>query len=77
MEKSARGLPPLRITKLSKKFKEREDGIQKKLYEANKRWNDWIFQLHWHKLEWVYPKYNPKIVKPLSISSKKFYIDKK
>ena len=53
MEKSAKGLPPLSRTKLSKKSQERQDEIQKKLYEANKLWNDWKFQLHWHKLEWV------------------------
>ena len=49
----------------------------RKLYEANKWWNVWKFQLYWHKLEWVYPKYNPKRVKPFSVSSKKNYIDKK
>ena len=48
----------------------------KKLYEANKWWNDWKFQLHWHKLEWVDPKSNPKIVKLFSVSSKTFYIRK-
>ena len=50
MEKIAQGLPPLRRTKLSKKSQEKQDGIQKKLHESNKWWNDWIFQLHWHKL---------------------------
>ena len=39
-------------------------------------WNDWKFQLHWHKLEWVDPKHTPKIVKTFSVSSEKFYIDK-
>ena len=48
--KSARGLPPLRRTKLSKKAQERQDEIQKKLHEYNKWWNDWRFQLHWNKL---------------------------
>ena len=28
----------------------------KKLYEANTWWNDWKFQLHWHKIEWVDPR---------------------
>ena len=51
MEKSAKGLPPLSRTKLSKKLQEKQDEIQKKLYEANKWWNDWKFQLHWHKLK--------------------------
>ena len=69
MEKSARGLPPLNIKKLSKKAQERQDVIQKKLYEANRWWDDWKFQLHWNSLEWVDPKSNPKIVKPFSASS--------
>ena len=43
MEKSAKGLTLLRITKLSKKAQERQDVIQKKLYEANKCWNDLKF----------------------------------
>ena len=51
IEKSAKGLPPLKISKLSKKEQEKQDEIQKKLYEANKWWNDWKFQLHWNKLE--------------------------
>ena len=48
----------------------------KKLYEANKLWNGWKLQLHWHKLDWVDPKYNPIRVKPFSVYSKRFYIDK-
>ena len=75
MRKSARGLPPLKRTKQSKKAQERQDEIQKKLHEANKWWNGWKFQLHWNKLEWVDRKSNPKKGKPFSVSSKKFYID--
>ena len=73
---SARGLPPWTRTKLSKKAQDRQDDIQKKLYEANRRGIDWKLLLHWNKLEWVDPKSNPKRVKPFSVSSKKFYIDK-
>ena len=51
MKKSAKGLPPSRITKLSKKVQEKQDEIQKTLYEANNWWNDWRFQLHCNKLE--------------------------
>ena len=76
MEKSARGLPPLNRTKLSKKAQERQDCIQMKLYEANRCWNDWRFQLHRNKLEWVDPKSTPKIVKPFSVSSKSFILVK-
>ena len=32
--------------------------------------------MHFNKLEWVDPKSNPKIVKPFSVSSKKFYTSK-
>ena len=28
----------------------------KNIYEAVNWWNDWKFQLHWNKLEWVNPK---------------------
>ena len=59
LEKSARGLPPSKRTKLSKKSQERQDYIQKKLYESNRWCNDWRFQLHRNKLECVYPKSTP------------------
>ena len=75
MAKSARGLPPLKRTKPGKKAQERQDYIQKKLYEANRRWNDWKFQLHWNKLEWVDSKYTPKRVQHFSVYSI-FYISK-
>ena len=74
--KSSRGLTPLKRTKPSKKAQERQDYIQKKLYESNRWWNDWKFQLHWNKLEWVDPKSTPKRVKLFSVSSKPFYISK-
>ena len=59
----------MRGTKLSKKSQEKQDEIQKTLYESNRWWNDWVFQLRWNNLEWVDPKSNPKIVKPFSVSS--------
>ena len=70
LEKNSRGLPPLKRTKLSKKAQERQDYIQNELYEYNRWWNDWKFQFHWNKLEWVDPKSTPKRVKPHSVSSK-------
>ena len=76
MEKSAKLLPPLRIPKLSKKAQENQYEIQKNLYEANKWWNYWKFQLLWNKLEWVDPKYLIKRDKPYSVSSKKFNLNK-
>ena len=75
MEKIDRGIPTLRRIKLNKKSQERLDEI-KKLYEANKWWNDWIFQLHWNKLEWVDPKSLMKRDKSYSVSSKNIYLDK-
>ena len=42
--KSAKGLPPLKRSRLSKKAQYKEDKI-KKLYEANKCWNDRRLQL--------------------------------
>ena len=53
LKKSARGLPPLKRTKLSKKAQERHGYIYFKLYEYNRLWNDWKFQFYWNKLEWV------------------------
>ena len=76
MEKSARGLPPLKGTKLSKKSKERQHEIQNKLNESNGRWNDWKLQLHWNKLEWVDNKSNPKRVKPFLFIQKLFILIK-
>ena len=63
LKKCARGLPPLKRTKLSKKAQDRHDIIKKKLYESNRWCNDWEFQLHWNMLEWVDLKSTPKIVK--------------
>ena len=65
LEKIARGLPPLRRLKLSKKSQEKEDEL-KKQYEANKWWNDCIFQSHWHNFEWVNPRIKIKRKKPYS-----------
>ena len=75
MEKSAKGIPPLRRSTLSKKAQDKEDKI-KKLYEDNKWWNYWKFQLHWKKLEWVNKISQTKIGKPYSVSSDKIYLNK-
>ena len=71
MEKGAKGIPPLKISKLNKKHKIiRIAGWNlKKLYEANKWWNYWRFHLHCNKLEWVDPKTLIKRDKPYSVSS--------
>ena len=75
-EKSAKGISLLRRTTLSKKAQENQNEIQKNIYEANKWGNDWIFQLHWHKLEQVDPKSTAKRDKPYSVSLEKFYLNK-
>ena len=49
--------------------------LKNKLFQYNRWWNDWKFQLHWNMLEWVDPKSTPKRVKSFSVSSKKFYIN--
>ena len=61
--------------KIGKKAQEKDDEITKKLYEANRHWNDWILQLDWNKLEWINPRRKIKI-KAHSVSSKTFFIDK-
>ena len=50
MGKSAKGLPPLKRSKLNKKSQEKEDEILKYIYEADKWCNGWKFKLHWNKL---------------------------
>ena len=72
--KCAKGLPPLKRTKLSKKAQERNDLVKNKLLQSNMWWNGWRFQLYWKILEWVDPKSTTKRVKPFSVSSKKLYI---
>ena len=61
LKKCELGLPPLKRTKLSKKAQDRHDLITQKLYEYNRWWNDWKFQLHWNMLEWVDTKSTPII----------------
>ena len=67
--KITKGLPPLRRPKLSKRAQAKEDEI-KKLYKANRYWNDWTFQLHWYKLEWVNPRSQIKKGKPIQFLQK-------
>ena len=67
---SAKGINLLKRSKISKKSQEKEDEIQKKLYEANKWWNDWKFQLHWNKLEWLDTKLSSKLINPIQFLQK-------
>ena len=75
LEKCKKKLPPLKRTKLGKKAQDHADLIKNELFRSNMLWNDWKFQLHWNRLEWVNPRSTPKRVKPFSVSSKKFYIN--
>ena len=43
LKKCAKGLPPLKRTKLSKKAQKRDDLIKNKLFQSNRWWNDWKF----------------------------------
>ena len=69
MEKIAKGLPPLRISILSKKAQDKEYEIEIYIYESNKWWNDWKFQSHWHNIEWVNPRSKIKRKNTYSVSS--------
>ena len=48
----------------------------KKLYEANRYWNDWTFQLYWNKIEWVNPRSQIKIENLFIFFKDIFFIDK-
>ena len=56
MKKMSKGLPPLKKKKPSKKSQEKDGKMKWKLHTANMNFNDWKFQLHWNKLEWVNPR---------------------
>ena len=30
--------------------------MKKYILKVNEVWNDWKFQIHWNKLEWVVPR---------------------
>ena len=39
---------------------------------VNQNWNDWIFHIHWNKLEWVNLRIFIEGNNPFCVSSKKF-----
>ena len=41
---------------MTKEKTKKQDGIRRKRNEDNQSWNDWKFQIHWNKLEWVNPR---------------------
>ena len=69
-EKLGQKLPPLKKRRLSKKPQKEEDEINIKLTEANQYWNDWKFQIHWNKIEWVNPRSLDERKNPFCVSSK-------
>ena len=74
MNKLSVNLPPLNKSKLSKKSQEKQDEIKIKLQTANHNWNDWRFQIHWNKIEWINPRNRNEQKNPFCLSSKKFYM---
>ena len=46
MGKSTKGVPTLKRQDLYKKTQEKDDEIKKKLYAANRDWNDCKFKLN-------------------------------
>ena len=41
---------------------------------ANQNWNNWKFQIHWNKLEWVNPIIFDEQNNPYCVTYKKFYM---
>ena len=70
MNKLGQKLPPLKKRRLGKKSQKEEDEIKRKLTEANQFCNDWIFQIHWNKLEWVNPRSRNERKSKFFVSSK-------
>ena len=74
MEKLGQKIPPLHESKLSKKVPKEEDKTNRKLTEANQEWNDWKFQIHWNKLEWVNSRDCDESKNLLCVSSKRLCV---
>ena len=73
-EKLNENLPPLKKQKPSKKPQENEDKSKRNLQMANQSCNEWVFQIHWNKLELVNPRNNSEVKNFFCISSKRFYL---
>ena len=67
-------LPPLKKRKLIKKAQYKEDGIRRYLQRSHKSWNDWIFKMHWNKLEWVNPRSCIEEKNKFCVSSRIFFL---
>ena len=57
---------------MNQKYQKEEDKIKRRLTEANQEWNDWKFQIHWNKLEWVNTRSRDERKNPFCVSQKYF-----
>ena len=56
---------------IKQKYQKEEDKINRRLTEANQEWNDWKFQIHCNKLQWVNPRSHDERNNPFFVFSKK------
>ena len=70
VNKLGQKLPPLNKKRLNKKSPKDDDEIKRKLYKSNQARNDWKFQIHWNKLEWVNPRSRNERKNQFCVSSK-------
>ena len=71
VDKSGQDIPPLKKSKLIKKGQKEQDKTKKRLTEANQKWYDWKFQMHWNKLERVNPRSRDERKNPFCMSSER------
>ena len=76
MNKHKSKLSPMKRKRLSKEPSNKEDDI-KNLKKSHQHWNDWKFQIHWNKLEWVVPKSCKVRKTPFCKYPHNFYIEYK
>ena len=69
MNKLGQKLPQLKKGKLNKRAQKEEEELKIRLTEDNQYWNDWKFQIHWNKLEWVNPRSRDELKNPFFVSS--------
>ena len=67
-------LHSIKRSPLRKKGEINEGKIRENIRKVDDHWNNWKFQLHWNKLEWVYPKTRDRWKNPFYSSTRKFCI---
>ena len=75
VDKLGQKLLTLKNSILGKKSQKKEDTTKRRLTEANQMWNDWKFQIHWSKLEWVNPRCHDERKNQFCVFFKKCYRD--